>query len=81
MEEKVTLILDALREVSRVEFSKLVSPWRERIHGVMTFLAGLELSRRQQVVLRQTQPFSELWLYRREEGEGSGNEQIGEEDG
>ena len=38
----------------------------------MTFLAGLELTRRRVLLLRQTRPFSELWIYRR-------NEQVEEE--
>ena len=67
MEDKVRLILDALREAARVEFSKLVRPWADRMHGVMTFLAGLELTRRRAILLRQVEPFSELWLYRRDE--------------
>ena len=64
MEEKLDLILDVLRAETRVRFSRLVRPWRERMHGVMTLLAGLELSRRRQVALRQARPFDELWIYR-----------------
>lgn len=64
MEEKVDLILDVLRAEPRVRFSRLVKPWGERMHGVMTFLAGLELSRRREVALRQSEPFDELWIYR-----------------
>jgi segregation and condensation protein A len=67
MEEKAVLILDALKRSSRVEFSRLLSGFRDRSHGVMTFLAGLELTRRGLLFLRQTQPFSELWIYRRED--------------
>ena len=37
------------------------------MHGVMTFLAGLELTRRRQVLLRQVRPFTELWVYGRED--------------
>ena len=67
MEEKVVLILDALKGNTRVEFSRLVGGFRDRLHGVMTFLAGLELTRRGILFLRQTKPFSELWIYRRED--------------
>lgn len=66
MEEKIQLILDTLRDTARVEFSQLVAPWKERIHGVMTFLAGLELSRQRAVTLRQARLFSELWFLRRD---------------
>jgi segregation and condensation protein A len=65
MQEKVALILDTLRNQSRVEFSKLVTDFGDRMHGVMTFLAGLELTRRRILFLRQTRPFSDLWIYRR----------------
>ncbi|MGB1656705.1 MAG: segregation and condensation protein A [Longimicrobiales bacterium] len=67
MEEKAVLILDALKTSTRVEFGKLLSGFRDRSHGVMTFLAGLELTRRRILFLRQTSPFSELWIYRRNE--------------
>jgi chromatin segregation and condensation protein Rec8/ScpA/Scc1 (kleisin family) len=33
----------------------------------MTFLAGLELTRRRVLFLRQSRPFTELWLYRRDD--------------
>ena len=69
MEDKVRLILDTLKTAARVEFSKLVRPWATRMHGVMTFLAGLELTRRRTIVLRQVKPFAELWLYLRDEDE------------
>jgi segregation and condensation protein A len=68
MEEKAVLILEALRESTRVQFSKLLDGFRERSHGVMTFLAGLELTRRRLLFLRQAKPFAELWMYRRDDG-------------
>lgn len=67
MEEKAVLILDALKTSTRVEFGRLLAEFRERSHGVMTFLAGLELTRRRILFLRQASPFSELWIYRRNE--------------
>lgn len=69
MEEKSVLILEALKEHTRVEFSRLLTGFRDRSHGVMTFLAGLELTRKRILFLRQTRPFSELWIYRRPEDE------------
>lgn len=70
MEEKAVLILDALSRSTRVEFARLLHGFRERMHGVMTFLAGLELTRRRLLVLRQTRPFAELWIYRRDDRDG-----------
>ncbi len=72
MEDKVRIILDTLAKVARVEFSKLVRPWATRMHGVMTLLASLELSRRRTILLRQVRPFAELWLYRRDDDEAEG---------
>ena len=74
MEEKIELILASLAEAARVEFGSLVGRWKERMHGVMTFLAGLELGRRRMISLRQIRPFAELWLYRRGEGEAREDE-------
>jgi segregation and condensation protein A len=68
MEDKMNLILGTLDKVKRIEFSRLVRPFRNRMHGVMTFLAGLELTRRRRVSLRQVKPFSELWVYRSQDG-------------
>lgn len=67
MEEKAVLIMEALKSGTRVEFKKLVGGFKERMHGVMTLLAGLELTRRRLLLLRQTRPFADLWIYRRED--------------
>jgi segregation and condensation protein A len=69
MEDKIVLILDALRDTTRVEFTRLLRGFQEKMHGVMTFLAGLELTRRRLLFLRQSSPFTELWIYRREDEE------------
>ncbi|MEJ2540125.1 MAG: segregation/condensation protein A [Gemmatimonadota bacterium] len=72
MEEKVGLILTTLAQVARVEFSRLlkgIGGVEARMHGVMTLLASLELTRRRTIFLRQVSPFSELWIYRRDEDE------------
>jgi len=72
MDEKAELIMGALRTVGSIEFRRLLEPFRERMHGVMTFLAGLELTRRRQIQLRQTGPFEELWVHRRDGPAGDG---------
>lgn len=64
LEEKIQLILDAMEASARVEFSKLLAPWKSKMHGVITLLAGLELSRQRALTLRQARLFSELWLLR-----------------
>lgn len=65
VEEKVSLILKTLGELTRVEFGRLVSPFRERAHAVATLLAGLELAKSRKISLRQQAPFARLWFYHR----------------
>ncbi|MDH3206796.1 MAG: segregation/condensation protein A [Gemmatimonadota bacterium] len=67
MEEKAVLILSYLKKGTKIRFSELLVNFKERSHGVMTFLAGLELTRRRVLFLRQSRPFTELWLYRRDD--------------
>ncbi|MEE8209491.1 MAG: hypothetical protein V3R38_01935, partial [bacterium] len=77
MEDKMNLILGTLDRVRRIEFSRLVRPFKSRSHGVMTLLAGLELTRRRRVRLRQVEMFSELWMYPGVEGN---DDSAGKED-
>jgi segregation and condensation protein A len=67
IEDKMALIVQTLARLARVEFRRLVEPFGERVHGVMTFLAGLELAKRRQLAMRQSAPFAAIWLYRTEE--------------
>lgn len=69
IEEKIEEILAALAQKARVEFSTLVSPWGTRMHAVMSLLASLELAKRSALKLRQSAPFSPLWLYRKEKSD------------
>lgn len=64
MESKIALILDTLSGHQRVEFARLVAPFADRLHSVVTFMAGLELAKRRMIALKQRAPFAPLWLYR-----------------
>jgi segregation and condensation protein A len=74
IEEKIGLILAALARLSRVEFRRLVEPYGDRHHGVVTLMAGLELAKRRQLTLRQSEPFAEIWLYRRKDVESDASD-------
>jgi segregation and condensation protein A len=63
VDHKMDLIVGALRRIRRVEFRDLVAPFRDRLHAVVTLLAGLELARNQRVSLRQRTPFTPLWFF------------------
>jgi len=69
LEEKIALIVQTLARVTRIEFRRLVEPFGDRLHGVVTFVAGLELAKRRQIGIHQREPFTELWLYRRKDTE------------
>jgi segregation and condensation protein A len=64
IEDKIGLIVQALSRVERIEFSRLVEPFHDKLHTVVTFMAGLELAKRRMVAMRQREPFAALWLYR-----------------
>lgn len=76
LEDKITLIREALFRLSAVEFRDLVAPFGDKLHAVVTFMAGLELAKRHALTIRQQAPFTPLWLYRREEEEGELEEEM-----
>lgn len=71
MRDKAGLIVETLRQVQRIDFASLVAPWKDRMHGVMTLLASLELGKRRVVSLRQGKPFAPLWIYPLKAGGGA----------
>lgn len=72
LEEKLALIVHTLGRVARVEFQQLVAPFADKLHSVVTFVAGLELAKRHQIELRQSEPFETLWFYRRRDWDWEG---------
>jgi segregation and condensation protein A len=69
IEDKIGLIVQTLARLTRIEFRALVAPFGDKLHGVVTFMAGLELAKRRQVAMRQSEPFADIWLYRRKDDE------------
>ena len=65
LEEKVQLIVETLKRLTRVEFSELLRDHPDKLHAVATLLASLELARRRELTMRQSRPFAPLWIYRR----------------
>lgn len=74
VDEKIGLILHTLARIARVEFKRLVEPYHDRLHSVVTLLAGLELAKRRKLAMRQSEPFAALWLYRMQEDEEEAHE-------
>jgi segregation and condensation protein A len=67
LEDKIGLIVQALKQINQIEFSRLVRPFADRMHGVVTLMAGLELAKRREIGMQQHEPFASLWFYRRKE--------------
>jgi segregation and condensation protein A len=65
VEDKMALISQVLTRIPRIEFQRLIRPFSDRLHTVVTLLAGLELAKRREVTMRQSRPFTPLWFYRR----------------
>jgi len=66
VDEKIDLVLGALKQKARIEFTTLVAPWGTRIHAVISLLACLELAKENALTLRQASAFAPLWVYRRD---------------
>ncbi len=58
--DKILLIVDALRTRGRTTFSSLLKHSRTRLEIVVSFLAVLELMKRQQVTVQQQELFGEI---------------------
>lgn len=60
--EKITIILERLRQSGEQSFDQLFTPGRSRIEVVVTFLALLELVKRHMVAATQSQLFGNIQL-------------------
>jgi segregation and condensation protein A len=67
LEDMIQRIMSVLSDQNRIEFGLIASPWGTRLHTVMSLLACLELAKRHALRLRQSSPFAQLWVYRRED--------------
>lgn len=62
IEKRMEEVYDLLKHsASWVNFNELF-PYPDKSHIVTTFLAILELMKRNQIIIRQTENFAELWL-------------------
>lgn len=64
VDQQAQYIIDHLNQHGQALFTDLFRPLKERITMIVTFVALLELVKRQQVRLEQNEPFSEIWLSR-----------------
>lgn len=64
IEEKITTVLQALREDHQVEFKDLFAASSNRIELIVTLMALLELIKHTQVKVAQESAFGSIWIYR-----------------
>jgi segregation and condensation protein A len=62
IEEQSEYILTMLAENRKILFTDLLKEIKERIILIVTFVALLEMVKRKQLKLDQSQPFSEIWI-------------------
>jgi segregation and condensation protein A len=74
VEQKISLLGRLVRSVKRLAFEKLFQPWGTRSHAVASFLACLEMARRQVVRLEQVERFGSIWIFPCPGGEAMGDE-------
>jgi segregation and condensation protein A len=63
--EKIEEIIKKLQEIRRINFINLVANLRDRIELIITFLALLELIKREFIKAVQSKPFASIWIIRR----------------
>ena len=64
IDEQITYLLDQLSLKGEALFVDLISDFKSRIVIIATFLAILELIRRGLIIVRQSLPFGEIWIYK-----------------
>jgi segregation and condensation protein A len=67
VEQKMTKIMNKLKEKEMIKFSEAAENENTKVDKVATFLGSLELSFRQQVMLRQLEIFADFDIMRRHE--------------
>ena len=61
-EEQIQFIIDFLRSDKQISFVELISQFNNKIIMIVTFIALLELIKRNQVIVKQAVPFGEIWI-------------------
>ncbi len=64
LEEQIAYIEDVIARRPEITFFELISPMKERIRIVVTFIALLEVIRAKRVIVRQLEPFGDLSIVR-----------------
>jgi len=61
-EEQIEFILTMLELQRQFSFRELISQFNDKIIMIVTFIALLELIKRGQIIVKQANPFGEIWI-------------------
>lgn len=62
VEEQIDYLINMLEARRHVLFSEIMANLNERLIIIVTFLAILELIRREKILIKQAAPFEEIWI-------------------
>jgi len=65
LEEQVVFLQTCLQEKSQILFADVMTQLEGRIMIIVTFIAILELVRRDEILVKQMQPFGDIWIQRK----------------
>jgi len=65
LEEQVVFLQTCLKEKSQILFADVMTQLEGRIMIIVTFIAILELVRRDEILVKQMQPFGDIWIQRK----------------
>ncbi len=64
VDDQIDYIREFMKSREKATFQELVKPLKRRLMLIATFLALLEMIKQQEIVVKQTMPFSEIWIFR-----------------
>lgn len=61
---QIEYIRNIMKTKDQLTFLDLIKPLKQKIVVIATFLAILEMIKQKEIVVKQTSPFSEIWIFR-----------------
>ncbi len=62
--DQITYIKEFMKSREQATFQELIEPLKKRIAVIATFLAILEMIKQREIIIKQSVPFSEIWIFR-----------------
>lgn len=62
--DQIKYIKEFMKTREQATFQELIEPLKRRVVIIATFLAILEMIKQEEIIIKQTVPFSEIWIFR-----------------